>query len=112
MQFKSGVNPRYLSAPAWFGAWQAARLHLEDTGGLEAVITSTGEARHSAERSAHYAGEYGFGFSRGFDLRIWHLDNPADFRSRLKKRLGKDYVVVLESDHIHVHWSPTFTPAT
>ena len=112
MKFKSRVSPKQLSAPAWYALYQADELHKKVTG-EEATCTSTGEGRHSVERSMHYTGEYGNGFGRAFDLRIWAFDNPnngsaAQFRTKLKKKLGKDYVVILESTHIHVHWGPTY----
>lgn len=107
MLFKSGVSPKHLSSPAWFALWVADQMHREETG-REVVCTSTGESKHSAERSRHYNGAWGNGFSFAFDLRIWYLSDPADFRTRLKKRLGKDFVVILEETHIHVHWAPTY----
>ena len=109
MNFKFGVSPKYLSAPAWFGLWQADELHKKITG-QEATCTSTGEGKHSVERSMHYTGAYGYGHGQAFDLRIWAfetLQEQQEFRTKLKKKLGKDYVVILEKTHIHIHWGPT-----
>ena len=104
MQFKKGVDPKHLSAPAWYGLHKADQIHRR-MASREAVCTSTGEGKHRAERSMHYTGEYGRGWSRAFDLRIWHVD-PPEYARRLKLSLGKDYVVLLEQTHIHVHWAP------
>jgi hypothetical protein len=110
MNFKSGVDPRYLSAPAWHGLWIADKEYQLQTD-EEATCTSTGESKHSKERSRHYTGAYGFGYSHAFDLRIWVFvdeDETTNFALGLKSSLGEDYVVVVESDHIHVHWSPVY----
>ena len=106
MKFKQGVNPRYLSAPAWWGLWQADSIH-KILSSQEAVCTSTGDSKHSVERSKHYTGDYGCGYCDAFDLRTWHVD-PKEYAKRLKKRLGKDYVVIVESDHIHIHHGPVY----
>lgn len=114
MKFKRGVNPLYLSAPAWHGLWKADELHKELVG-EEATCTSTGEGKHSVLRSKHYTGDYGFGYGQAFDLRIWAfptLDEQKSLTSRLQKRLGKDYVVLLEKTHIHVHWGPQYHEPT
>lgn len=47
--------------------------------------------------------------SRAFDFRISNLKNPADktvWAQKAKEQLGKDYDVVLESNHIHVEYDP------
>lgn len=104
------VDPRYLSAPAWYGLWQADKLHKEQTG-TEATCTSTGDTKHSVKRSRHYTGEFGFGFCNAWDLRIWAFRSQSSrerFTHLLSEKLGPDWVVVLESDHIHAHWGPVF----
>ncbi len=72
----------------------------KDLAGREAVITSATEGRHSVKRSAHYRGD-------AVDLRTWYVDGDA-FADRLAEELGPDYVVLSESDHVHVHWSPVW----
>lgn len=115
MMFKEGVDPRHLSAPAWYAAHIADDLHEQYTN-ERAVITSTGEGRHSVKRSAHYTGEW-MGYGRAFDLRVWYLNDQVDaYSDELQTLLGGDYVVLLErrSDgdpsHIHVHWAPVYRP--
>jgi hypothetical protein len=109
MKFKEGVDPKFLSAPAWYGLWIADRLH-KSIAGREAICTSTGEGEHSVKRSRHYTGSYGRGFGNAFDLRQWHVD-PADFAEKLRTNLGKDYIVIIEQTHIHCHWAPVYSPS-
>jgi len=80
-----------------FGAIDRTHQALADR---EATITSTTEGRHSVKRSAHYRGD-------AVDVRTWHVDGEK-FKSALVDALGPDYVVILESDHMHVHWGPVF----
>lgn len=64
------------------------------------VITSIKDGVHMKD-SLHYSG-------KAFDFRFWNI--PDIMRSRfvqeLKVRLGQDYDVVLEVDHIHVEFDP------
>lgn len=81
-------------------------LYLEF--GHPCVITSgTEHYEHSAERSAHYRGD-------ALDLRTRFFSDSEKnlFAQALKKRLGSDFVVVLERTHLHVHWSPVFQQKT
>ena len=63
------------------------------------TITSGVEGRHSSN-SKHYIG-------KALDFRI--RDFPALGLNRwvneIKKKLGKDYFVLLEKNHIHIHWN-------
>lgn len=63
----------------------------------EPVITSTWEGRHCAA-SWHY-------LCRALDFRLPRGDVQVRV-SKLKERLGKDYDVVLERDHIHIEYDP------
>ena len=64
--------------------------------GVEAVITSGRDGKHK-EGSFHYKGQ-------AFDLRTWHvIDQVAVL---LRMYLGKDFDVIVESDHIHVEYDP------
>ena len=62
----------------------------------EAVVTSTYEGTHSP-RSLHYA-------NLAIDLR--NPDKIQSILSDLKSRLGKDFDVVGEHDHIHIEYDP------
>ena len=64
--------------------------------GVEAVITSGRDGKHMTG-SKHYEG-------KAFDLRTWHVIDAI--AKQLRAYLGKDYDVVVESDHIHVEVNP------
>jgi len=63
----------------------------------EPVITSTWEGTHSTG-SFHY-------WLRALDFRKPPM-NLEDCVNQLKSELGKDFDVVLESDHIHIEYDP------
>jgi pyruvate-formate lyase-activating enzyme len=63
----------------------------------ELVITSTYEGNHG-EGSLHYADD-------AIDMRKIEA-RPIDGEDKIKEKLGKDYDVVLERDHIHVEYDP------
>lgn len=124
MLAKDGVDLRDLSAPAWWGAHVADKLHQKEEN-REAVITSSGEGKHHVKRSRHYNGGW-LGQSHGFDLRSWYLSDPRDFQQKLLADLGPHYVVLVEYraetntithvrtravSHLHVHWAPVFEEA-
>lgn len=62
----------------------------------ELVVTSTYEGNHS-EGSLHYCDE-------AVDIR--RGKNGHKCRDEIKRRLGDDYDVILESDHIHIEYDP------
>jgi hypothetical protein len=64
----------------------------------ELVITSVMDGKHS-KNSLHYKGY-------AFDCRIWYFDKnelPVVIEE-IKKRLTKEFDVVLEKDHIHIEY--------
>ena len=67
---------------------------LYHAGGEEVVITSTFEGDHKAG-SLHYSND-------AFDIRM--PKKPGEVAQELRRRLGKDFDVVLELDHIHVEY--------
>ena len=93
LKVKRGVKPKILviAAAAANAAWDE---------GWDVVITSGTDGQHMVG-SKHYSSE-------ALDLRISNipvLDLPL-YVERLRARLGHDYDVVLESDHIHVEFDP------
>lgn len=62
----------------------------------ELVVTSTYEGTHS-ESSLHYA-NLAIDIRRKRDSKIAYTE--------IKQWLGKDYDVVLETDHIHIEYDP------
>lgn len=61
------------------------------------VVTSVIDGTHS-RTSLHYVGA-------AVDLRL-PGDAGTAARNRIAQRLGGDYDVVLESNHIHIEWQP------
>jgi len=68
------------------------------------VITSASDSTHKKE-SLHY-GLKGDSRCRAVDLRIKNLTNPQETAKELKRRLGPDFDIVLEADHIHLEYDP------
>lgn len=68
--------------------------------GQELVITSGVEALHS-KTSRHY-----LGYAVDLRTRYFTDENKKKARDMLAERLGDDYLVLLESDHIHVEYRP------
>lgn len=99
MKLKDGVDLVGLSREMHSGLGGIDRAHFDLTG-EQATLTSTTEGRHSVKRSAHYRGD-------AVDVRIWNVDGFR-FRDMIAENIGADYVVLLESDHIHVHWGPVY----
>jgi len=62
----------------------------------ELIITSTYEGSHS-EGSLHYA-------DLAVDIR--RHKNGTLVRQELRDKLGMDYDIVLEADHIHIEYDP------
>jgi len=72
--------------------------------GKDAVITSgTEEYKHSVKRSRHYSGDALDIRSRWFDA-----SEKSAILMQLQNKLGKDFVVLLESNHFHIHYAPVY----
>lgn len=87
-----GVQPETLKAMA------EADVIFKPYG--EVVVTSLLDGTHSPN-SLHYSGY-------AFDLRTRHMahDQIAAASKDLHERLGPDYDVVVEGDHLHVEYDP------
>lgn len=70
------------------------------THGIPFVVTSVSDGNHSP-RSLHYRG-----FAADIRTRDIGPQLSASIVTLFKKSLGKDFDVVLESDHIHVEFDP------
>ena len=64
------------------------------------VVTSGTDGQHG-EKSKHYSAE-------ALDFRVRHLkvDLHQPLVKLLKERLGKDFDVVYEGDHVHIEFDP------
>ncbi len=73
--------------------------------GAEAVVTSADDGRHST-RSLHW-------MHSALDWRTRDLRDDVErmlVRDRIQDRLGVDFDIVLESDHLHTEWQPKGPP--
>lgn len=66
--------------------------------GQELVITSCMEGKHK-RGSAHYTG-------RAVDLRIWNITDAEACVRVCKNKLGDNYDIILEGNHIHLEFDP------
>lgn len=68
--------------------------------GLTATVTSGLDSTHSAN-SLHYVG-----LAEDYRTRDVPADQLSSMVADVRARLGTDYDVVLESDHLHVEYDP------
>ena len=70
------------------------------TAGAERVVTSLTDGPHS-DMSLHHCG-------RAVDVRTNHIDRGVANRlaQQIRERLGRDFGVVLERDHLHIEFDP------
>lgn len=102
MKIKPGVSIVDCSAEILRGAILIESLFVSR--GTSLVITSGVERyKHSAERSAHYRGD-------AIDVRSRDIpkEEQKPLLKAIKRKLGPHYVVILESTHYHLHWSPIY----
>lgn len=99
IKLKEGVRLTGLSSQAHFALVCAVHV-FEELGASEFVVTSANDRTHK-RGSKHYRGD-------GLDFRIWVLpeERRAAARERLAHRLGPDFDVILEADHMHVEYDP------
>jgi uncharacterized protein YcbK (DUF882 family) len=72
----------------------------ERLGVSEVVITSGTDGIHSP-KSRHY-----LGFALDFRTRNVPLAQRDELAKQIKKALGQDFFVLLESDHLHIDFRP------
>ena len=99
IKLKEGVKLTSLS-PQMVFAIQVAVSVYEECGAEDFVITSAYDSIHT-RGSEHYIGH-------AADLRIWTLpeERRTEATQKLAHRLGPDFDVILEPDHIHVEFDP------
>ena len=95
LKIKSGVKPRSLIIAA-----AAINTAIDIDAPFDVVITSGNDSKHM-KGSKHYD-------DAALDIRRFNI--PAKwldrFLTKLRGRLGGDYQVILEKDHIHVEYDP------
>jgi hypothetical protein len=97
MRLKNGAS---LAGVSWqmFYAAVIAEGVFKKYGAAELVITAGTDGEHM-EGSLHYEG-------RALDLRTWGINDLAACRDELKRKLGKNYDVVIEKTHLHMEYDP------
>jgi len=78
-------------------AAQVVNAVYETSGDLQCIITSASDGTHRAG-SLHYVGA-------ALDFRL-PAGSALGVVAQIKQRLGEDFDVVLESDHVHIEWQP------
>lgn len=100
MKLKAGVKVSSIQ-PAVLLALVAAQEEYQKHN-TELVITSADDSHH-ASTSLHYSGN-------AVDLRTRTLPNPRidgqQIANTLDEKLGRDYDVIFEGDHIHIEYQP------
>lgn len=103
LRLKFNVDPFGLKPEALLAIVVAESVYSEY--GYECVITSITDGKHSHD-SDHYTGY-------GVDFRTYHLEGgytgkvAKQIYKDIKEALTDEYVVLLESNHIHVSFNPT-----
>jgi len=96
--FKPGVDHRNLSYHITGKYNDIDEVH-QNIVGREAIITSGRDGRHMAN-SRHYSG-------LAIDLRTRDiLFKAEELVEALKNKLGNNYDIILEYDHIHLEYDP------
>lgn len=96
MFIKPGVRVQGIGAEILLGVTIASEV--AESMNFELVITSFTEGKHSA-RSLHYTGE-------AADLRRRNIPDVPAFIKAVKERLGPDYDLIDEGDHLHLEHDP------
>ncbi len=93
IKVKRGVTPKNLVIAA-------AAANANQGLGFDIVITSGTDSQHMVG-SKHYTGE-------ALDFRSQGVDKDALnlWVERVTERLGQDYQVIREADHVHIEWDP------
>jgi len=96
MRLKSGVRIRGIRPELAVALEIAESVYRHES--AELVVTSVTDSEHK-RGSLHYAGQ-------AADLRTRGLIDVIQTANGLRDRLGDDFDVVVESDHIHVEYQP------
>ena len=103
VKLKDGAS---LENVSWRMFWAAIVADgIFRTNGAEAVITSGADGKHS-DASKHYAENNPSGMVEALDFRTRNIIYPERVANELRQKLGPNYDVVLETDHIHVEYDP------
>lgn len=100
MRIKAGAKLIGLTPQILLAAFIADELWKELHNAENSVLTENSGGEHK-KGSLHYSGN-------AIDLRIWGWTKvqATAARNELAQRLGAEFDVILEKDHIHVEWQP------
>jgi hypothetical protein len=97
LALKDGVSLVGLQPEALYGI--DVCLFVFHDAGLRMTLTSCRDGAHG-KYSHHFKG-------LAWDIRVWDLTGRIDWMCRkLREKLGPDYQVINEDDHIHVEYDP------
>lgn len=98
LYFKPGVNCSGTEPEIWEAILAAHDVYVMN--GQFFTVTSLNDGQHM-KNSLHYEG-------KGCDIRTRSLDRVTadEIAVQIRGRLGKDYDVVVEKDHIHLEYDP------
>ncbi len=97
MNIKDGASVQGVQWQMFHAALVAEQVYKKF--GAECVITAGTDGKHM-EGSLHYKG-------CALDIRTWNVaGRELQVKVELQQKLGKDYDVVLEKDHVHIEWDP------
>ena len=101
VQIKPGVNLEGIQPQLVMAAQVADEVYTSN--GFALTITSANDSQHM-EGSLHYQG-------RALDLRTRDLPEgmAATLAGEIRSRLGNQFDVILEADHIHIEYDPKTT---
>ena len=97
MLLKEGVSLEGVSWRLFYAAVVCEAVYGEYGVGL--VITSANDGKHG-NKTLHHKG-------LALDLRTWTLKGrEQEVAAKIRAKLGPDYDVVVEGDHIHLEYDP------
>lgn len=99
MKLKVGASLEGTSWRMWEAALVAEAVYKE-FGFSEITVTEGSGGKHK-DGSLHYKG-------LAIDIRTWHIASESlqVIAGEIRHRLGPDYDVVVEADHIHLEYDP------
>lgn len=98
LEIKEGVDFAMLDPRIIPAVWKCHAIY--DQYGKPCVITSGRDSKHSC-MSKHY-----FGMAVDLRTRFFSESQKIKVSTEIRDALGKDFDVILESDHIHVEYDP------
>lgn len=102
MELKQGVKSMGIRPEIILAVFIASEVYKSFE--IDFIITSISDGKHAQQHSLHYSGN-------AFDIRIKNIPDKKIIDSvflEIRKRLTKDYQVILEPTHIHIEYQPVY----